>query len=166
MGCRRIEKRLSAYQDHELEPGERRLVEAHLQACPACRLHYARIQEVGETLKSVADLTSRPDFYQDIAQRVKQRRREVNPGQVPFLRPRLALGALALAGLLFFGIFVGTQLGSGLATSLGLTAPIPMTNTAENEAILDNMDIFSSAPTGSPAHGYLQLVAFPEEIEP
>jgi anti-sigma factor RsiW len=50
MKCRNIQKKLSAYQDRELEPREQEQVRSHLLICRACREQVAELERVWQTL--------------------------------------------------------------------------------------------------------------------
>jgi len=56
MTCERIEDLLSPYLEGELDANDRRLVEAHLRACPGCRGLLAALTETREVLSGFPEL--------------------------------------------------------------------------------------------------------------
>lgn len=53
--CKEIRERLSAFIDNELPPQERKLIEKHLQECPACAQEESSLRQVIDLLDEIPD---------------------------------------------------------------------------------------------------------------
>ncbi len=53
MQCEQIKVLLAGYQDGELDPEQKKMVEDHLKTCPACRDELARLNKVKEVASKV-----------------------------------------------------------------------------------------------------------------
>lgn len=65
-------ERLSAYLEGELSPAEAQELQAHLDACPACREDLAQFQAMLADLKSLPTLSAPPDFVGKVMERVER----------------------------------------------------------------------------------------------
>ena len=60
MKCRNVQKKLSAYQDGELEPREQEQVRSHLLSCQVCREQFAEFERVWQTLGGLEEIHPDP----------------------------------------------------------------------------------------------------------
>lgn len=106
--CDRFAELISAAVDDELVPFERRSLDAHLDACPACR---ALVDRYAHLTRSVR--VRPPEPVPDLVGRVLDRARPPRLGRGGWLRPALAWVALVIGaqsvGPLFFGSFDGAS---------------------------------------------------------
>jgi len=108
MNCRKIVRRLSAFQDGELAPALERQIGMHLRECAACSREFAAMSRLREQLLRLPPAAVDPYF----------------PGRVMALLParqtpaRRLLRAVSWAAL-FIAVFLGGFL---LQTSAGATA--------------------------------------------
>jgi len=111
MNHEELRRRLSAYLEEDLAPGQRARIEEHLAGCPECRREYLELRHTVDLLRGLPE----PEPPLDLAGRVIARLREGEgrPGGVarcrarisriadlPWLRPVAAV-ALALGALVF-----------------------------------------------------------------
>ena len=160
MKCRNIKKKLSAYQDNQLEPLEQEEVRSHLLSCRACREQFAELERVWQTLGELKEIRPDPWFYPQLVRKVKEpRERTLLPG-LQWVFPILRTPAIASI-LLAIGILAGAYLGNTLVRRdfLPFRSERP---TYSQEALFDSLKAFESAPPGTLAHGYLQMVIYKE----
>ena len=103
--CRDIESKLAEYVDREQAPSERRVVDAHLQACPPCRARAAGEQAAHDLICARRD-TLRGAASPELRRRCAAQR-HVSRGVGPLLRqPWMPLSVAAslvlVAGLVLF----------------------------------------------------------------
>lgn len=109
--CRSVEI-LYLYLEGELDPAERRGLEAHLEACPACGEALAERRLLHEAFTSLPPLEVPPDFALSVMDRIP-----ATDEKAGWLAP-LASGMAALVvGLLGFYILTGESL-SGILVSV------------------------------------------------
>ena len=161
MKCHNVQKKLSAYQDRELEPKVREQVRTHLLSCRACREKFAELERVWQTLEELQEIRPDPWFYRQLVRKVKEpRERGSLPGLqwvFPILRtPTIASILLAIA------ILTGTYLGNILARSDFFPFQ-PERPTYSQEALFDSLKVFDPAPPGTLANGYLKMVSYKED---
>ena len=94
--------RLSDYLDGELSDAERRALERHLGACPACTAALAGLVQVVERARALADRPPAAELWSGVAARLAEapspaRPRAVRGGRWTFSLPQLAAAALAIA---------------------------------------------------------------------
>ena len=95
--CRDIEMELAAYCGGELDSRERRLVRAHLDACPDCRTELAREKSLRQTLGSLPVIEADGDLDGRILEAIQPATRMTR-----WTRPKIRLtaaGGLIAAGL-------------------------------------------------------------------
>jgi predicted anti-sigma-YlaC factor YlaD len=103
--CRNAEN-FYLYLEGELDPAERRGLEAHLEACPACRETLAERRLLHEAFISLPPFEVPPDFALSVMDRIP----EAADGKAGWLAP-LASGLAALVvGLMGFYILTGESL--------------------------------------------------------
>jgi anti-sigma factor RsiW len=160
MKCRSFQKKLSAYQDRELEPLEQEQVKSHLLSCRACREQYAEFERVWQTLEELQEIRPDPWFYPQLVRKVKEpRERGLFPG-LQWVFPMLRAPAIASI-LLAIGILAGAYLGNTLVRCDFLPFQ-PQRTTYSQEALFDSLKVFDPAPPGTLAHGYLQMASYKE----
>lgn len=114
------DRQLVSYQEDHLAPGQRKRVEAHLHACPACQ---ARIEELAEIATSLtATLTAVGDQVPLTPSRSWQRvtqRRESHKSLAALLRSPLRRAAALVTLVLLSGVLVAAL--AGLARTVATT---------------------------------------------
>ena len=160
MKCSKVQKKLSAYQDRELEPTEQEQVRNHLLSCRDCREQFAELERVWQTLGGLEEIHPNSWFYRQVVGKIKKpRERGLLPG-VQWVFQMLRTSAIASI-LLAIGILAGTYLGNILARSDFFPFQ-PERPTYSQEALFDSLKAFDPVPPGTLAHGYLQLANYEE----
>jgi anti-sigma factor RsiW len=161
MKCRSVQKKLSAYQDRELEPKEQEQVRNHLLSCRACREQFAELERVWKIVGQFEEILPDPWFYRRMVGKIKEpRERSLLPG-VQWVFQKLRAPAIASI-ILLIGILVGTYLGNILVRCDFLPFQFNR-STNSQEALFDSLKAFDPAPPGTLAHGYLQMVSYKED---
>ena len=162
MKCRRVQKRLSAYQDGELKVEERDRIEAHLMDCPECRKQYESFLHIWDALGELSDIQPRPEFNLKLRKRISGADEK---RFVPRLRPILQIlpSPLAMVTLLLVGLVMGIYLGNvffeeGLTLFQGRQPSY-----AQEHVSLASIRTFDTVPPGTLAHGYLTMASYQEE---
>jgi len=160
MKCDSVQKKLSAYQDKELEPQEQEQVKSHLLACRTCRELFAELERTWETLGELKEIHPDPWFYRQLIGKIKEPRERGFLKDLQRAFPMLRVPAFASI-LLAIGILTGAYLGNILARCdfFPFQSAQP---TYSQAAFLDSLKVFDSAPPGTLAHGYLQMVSYKE----
>jgi predicted anti-sigma-YlaC factor YlaD len=161
MKCRSVQKKLSAYQDRELEPTEQEQVKSHLLSCRDCREQFAELERVWKIVGQFEEIRPDPWFYRQLLRKIEE---PLQQGLLPtierFFQP---LRTPAIASILLaIGILAGTYLGNTLARSDFFPFQ-PERSTYSQEAFLDSLKAFDPVPPGTLAHGYLQIVSYKED---
>jgi predicted anti-sigma-YlaC factor YlaD len=160
MKCRSVQKKLSAYQDRELEPQEQEQVRSHLLSCRVCREQFAELERVWKIVGQFEEIPPDPWFYRRLIRKIKEpRERGLLPG-LKWVFQMLRTPAIASI-LLAVGILVGTYLGNILVRYNFLSFQ-PERQTYPQEALFDSLKVFDPAPPGTLAHEYLQMVSYKE----
>jgi anti-sigma factor RsiW len=160
MKCHSVQKKLSAYQDRELDLKEQEQVRSHLLSCRTCREQFAELERIWQTLGELKEIQPDPWFYQQIIRKINQPREQgLLPTIERFFQP---LRTPAIASILLaVGILVGTYLGNVLARCDFFPFQ-PTQPTYSQEAVFDSLKAFDPVPPGTLAHGYLQMVNYTE----
>jgi anti-sigma factor RsiW len=157
MKCHNIQKRLSAYQDGELDPREQEQVRNHLLSCQACREQYAELERVWLTLGDFEEMHPDPWFYRQVVRKIKEpREQRLFPG-LQWV-PRLLPAPVIVSILLVVGILTGTYLGNILSRSNIFLLHYEQTS----ETVLNSMRVFDPAPPGTLAEGYYRMASYKE----
>ena len=160
MKCRNIQKKLSAYQDRELEPKEQEQVKSHLLNCQSCSEQFAQLERAWQTLGELKEIHPDPWFYSKVVRKIKEPHERGLSIGLQWVFQRVRTPAIASI-LLAIGILAGAYLGNGLAR-YGFF-PFQSDQTASSqEALFDSLKAFDPAPPGTLAHGYLQMVSYKE----
>lgn len=159
--CKRIEKKLSAYQDGELGFEERAKMKAHLQDCEACRRKSVDIEQVWEGLGQLSEIRPDAGFYVKLERKIELESEHIflrKLRNVFYLLPNPAAAfALLLAGILL-GIYAGNTL-----TGEGLW-PMPRRESIYTGGVtLASLSAFDPLPPGTLATGYIQMANYREE---
>lgn len=149
MNCKNIETMLVAYLDGKARENERREVEAHLEACAACRTRAEEFRRVWSVLDEVPAVEPSLGFDARVRQRVAA---EPRPRPFAWLIPQPRF-AFAVALLL------------ALAVWISAIAPVPEQNIAAGNAeefemiqnlqvledyeVLANFEVLSDLPAAS-----------------
>ena len=161
MKCSKVQKKLSAYQDRELEPKVREQVRTHLLSCRACREQYAELGRVWKTLEELQEIRPDPWFYRQLVRKVKAPRERGLLPDLQWVFPIFRAPAIASI-LLTVGILAGTYLGNIMVRRDFLPFR-PERPTYSQEALFDSLKFFDPAPPGTFAHGYLKMVSYKED---
>lgn len=156
--CRRIRKKLSAYQDGEIDAGQKEAIEAHLHTCEACRQHYEQLQVTCQMLKRLPDIEAGANLSLGILKRVSQAQASLWQRRMGRLFRRLPAPA-AVVALAAAGIWVGVLVGHfWIEQGLG---PFRKAAAFQSDQALTiaSLKAFDAAPAGSFAASYLQLTA-------
>jgi len=161
MKCHSIQKKLSAYQDRELEPNEQEQVRGHLLSCRDCREQFAEIERVWKIVGQFEEIRPDPWFYLQVIRKIREpRERSLLPG-LQWVFQMLRTPAIASI-LLAIGILASAYFGNILARSDYFPFQ-PTQPTYSQEAFLDSLKVFDPAPPGTFARGYLQMVSYKED---
>ena len=163
MKCASIQKKLSAYQDRELEPREQEEVRTHLLSCQSCREQYEKLERVWQHLGELEGIQPDPWFYRQLVRRIGQPRES---GLFPSLQrffqllPSPAIASI----LLVIGILAGAYLGNILAKSGAYPSRYSQTAYSEQMGDIISLRAFDPIPPGTVGDGYLRMVSYTEEI--
>jgi predicted anti-sigma-YlaC factor YlaD len=159
MKCSKVQKKLSAYQDNQLEPLEQEEVRNHLLSCRACREQYAEFERVWQTLGELKEIQPNPWFYRQIVRKIKEPRER---GLLPTLQHvfRLSRAPIAVSIILIIGLLAGTYLGNILARCD--LFPFQSNAISDSSGVLTSMRVFDPAPPGTLAEGYYRMASYKE----
>jgi predicted anti-sigma-YlaC factor YlaD len=163
MKCRIVQKKLSAYQDRELEPREQEQVTSHLLSCRTCREQYEKLERVWQTLGELQEIHPVPGFYRQLGARINEpRERSLLPDFQRFfqLLPSPAIATI----LLVIGILAGAYLGNILARSGSYAFRYSQASYSEEMMDIISLRAFDPIPTGTLGDGYLRMVSYTGEI--
>lgn len=159
MKCRRVQKRLSAFQDGELKPHEREKVANHLEACAICREQYAGLEKVWRALGELPEIHPETGFYGQLVKKINEPYENRFRAGFQWIF-ELFSSPIANGTLLLLGILMGTYLGNFLAGGL----PFPFKN---NQAInfqqtteIFSLRVFDPVPPGTLGAGYLRVAKY------
>jgi anti-sigma factor RsiW len=161
--CRHTRKKLSAYQDRELDPAEEDAIDAHLCTCEACRKEYEALLQTYRMLRGLPEIEPAPGLSRRMVD-------SATSVQAPFwgrslggafgLFPKTAtMVTLAAAGFL-----IGTMLGNLLTVEQFHSAPSSSVSFSDPALTLASVRVFDATPPGSFAEGYLKLAIQNQEI--
>ena len=163
MRCRRIQKRLSAYQDGEIAGEERKRIAAHLEGCPACRSAYAELERVWRSLEKIPEIEASAGFEGRLLERI-------NAVPEPHTWWRFHWGpwvdqwrfapAMAVV-LLLVGAVLGGYLGNAVMS--GFSSAPAQVQASNVGADIVSFRVFAAAPPGTLGDGYLRIAHFTEE---
>jgi len=157
MKCHSVQKKLSAYQDTELETHEREQVKEHLLNCRTCRERFAELERVWQTLGGLEEIHPDPWFYRQVVRKIKEPREQRLFPSLQWV-PRLLPAPVIVFILLVVGILTGTYLGNILAQSNIFLLHYEQAS----ETVFTSMRVFDPAPPGTLAEGYFRMVSYKE----
>lgn len=108
--------------DHDLDPGRRAAIDAHLRGCSHCRQRLAESRHIGALLRRRYPVAHDPGAWEAFAGRLAERERRRAGG------PRALLAAAPLLALLVL-LVAGVQV---WRASLGAGEPTPLRHVAES----------------------------------
>jgi anti-sigma factor RsiW len=159
MNCHNVQKKLSAYQDKELDPREQEEISRHLLSCRACSERYAELERVWQTLGEMEEIRSDPWFYRQLVRKIREPREK---GLLPTLRRifQFLRVPVAVSIILVIGLMAGTYL--GILARFDLLRFQTNPASYSQEAFFTSMRVFDPAPPGTLAEGYLRMVSYKE----
>ena len=159
MKCHSVQKKLSAYQDRELDPKDQEQVKSHLLSCRACREQFAELERVWRTLGGVEEIHPDPWFYRQVVRKTKEPHEQA---LLPTLQDvlRLLRTPVAVSIILIVGLLAGTYLGSILARYD--LFPFQSNPASDSRGVLTSMRVFDPAPPGTLAEGYYRMASYKE----
>ena len=159
MKCRSVQKKLSVYQDRELEPREQEQVRSHLLSCQVCREQFAEFERVWQTLGGLEEIHPDPWFYRQIVRKIKEPRERGLLQDLQWVFKMLRAPAIASI-ILIIGLLAGSYLG-GILARCDLF-PFQSNPVSDSPGVLTSMRVFDPAPPGTLAEGYLRMVSYKE----
>lgn len=105
MKCIRALRRIQAYFDGELPPGESTALEEHLRGCPSCSGELERLHALSSLVKGLRAPSVSPELWDNYSAGVLRKARAAPGRRIPFreraaslrlLHPRLAYAAAAI----------------------------------------------------------------------
>ena len=164
MNCRRIRKRLFAYQDGEIGREERERITAHLEGCASCRRAYAGLGEIWQSLEWIPEIHVSAGFEGRLFERI-----DAAPGPRAWQRFRWVpwvdqwrLAPAMVAVVLLVGALLGGYLGKALMS--GFSSAAAQVQVSSVSADIVSFRVFSAAPPGTLGDGYLRMAHFTEEV--
>jgi anti-sigma factor RsiW len=160
MKCRRVQRKLSAYQDGELTPLEQEEISRHLVICRPCRKEYEKLEQVWQTLGEQEEISPGPWFYPQLVRKLKEPRKR---GLFPTLEHIFqTIGVPAIASII---LVIGLAAGSYLGSNLARRDLFPSQNISASDSqsgFFASMRVFDPAPPGTFAEGYLRMASYEE----
>ncbi len=163
MSCRRIRKRLVAYQDGEIGGKERDRISTHLEGCPACRSAYAELEQAWQRLEKIPEIQASAGFKRRLSERINAVPEPRSRWRFPWVSwIERAYPAPAMAAVL---LLVGTVLGGYLGNALvsGLSSAPAQVQASRVGTDIVSFRVFSAAPPGTLGDGYLRMAHLTEE---
>ena len=164
MNCRRIQKRLSAYQDEEIAGEERERIAAHLEECPSCRRSYAELDLLWQSLEKSPDVEASRDFNQRLSERINAVSEPRSRWRFPWdlwvdqWRPAPAMAF----GVVLIGIALGAYMGN-LMVGNDSRSVLSQAGYSQAGTDIHSFKAFAAVPPGSLGDGYLRMANFTED---
>jgi len=164
MRCRRIQKKLSAYQDGEVGGKERERIAAHMEGCLACRSAYAELERVWQSLEKIPGIEVSPGFEGRLFERINAVPESCSRWRFPWVSwvDQWRLAPVMAAVLLLVGAVLGGYLGNALVS--GFSSTPAQVQASRTSADIVSFSVFSAAPPGTLGDGYLRMAHFTEEV--
>ena len=159
MKCGQVQKRLSAFQDGELNPQEQERVSDHLESCSACREQYAEMEKVWQALGDFKEILPEPEFYGQLVKKINYSDETRIPVRFSWFF-QIFSSPWATATLLIVGILVGTFLGNILAKSD--LFPFQQSQASHSQAAIEvfSLKAFDPIPPGTLADKYMRMASY------
>jgi predicted anti-sigma-YlaC factor YlaD len=161
MNCRHIQKKLTAFQDGELNADERLLVSTHLQCCPSCRSVYADMEKVWQSLNMIDEIEPSSRFNRDLYWKIHTSANQHRHQWFSWVLQLLPTPAVTVAILL-----IGVSLGAFLGNSIVTLEPSSMRNQTSYSQTLSDVDFFKafdSTPPDTLGNSYFKMSSTTEE---
>ena len=155
--CKDIRKKLSAFQDGEVNQAQKESIEIHLQSCRECKKEIAAMMHTYQSIDKLPQIEPDPMFTQQVMERINNTSlldRFLNN----VLRP-LPVPA-AMTAMVIIGLLSGTLLGNLVIQNQLNPHKLKSTaNYPDREIILTSLslDSFNAVPPGSIADGFLHV---------
>jgi len=151
--CGRIQEKLTAYADGQLNPKERETVEEHLRVCPACRESALQAQRLSNLLVSVPALPVPTDLTAQIQAAVRNRSARSKIHRMPAIMVWWREASVPLRAAASFILVVTFALGTLMSLKITQATSRPL------EPVVDyGLNSFAGAPDGSLEQAYLDLL--------
>ena len=159
MKCRNVQKKLSAYQDNELETHGREQVKKHLLSCQSCREQYVEFERVWQILGELQEIPPDTRFYNQLIRKINQPHPQ---GLLPALQQVFqVLPSPAVASIiLVIGIVLGAYLGNFLVRYDFL--PFHRSVASSEGTLINSLRVFDPAPPGTLSERYFRMVSYRE----
>ena len=159
MKCSQVEKRLSAFQDGELDPQEEMRVKDHLERCSACRDRYEGMEKVWQALGDSPEIIPDPGFYGQLVRKINESNRASSPTGFRWLFQSFS-SSWATSTLLIAGILIGAYLGSLLGRSV--LFPLQPSQAVGLRAASEvfSLKVFDPLPPGTLGDKYIRVVTY------
>ena len=161
--CQNVRKKLSAYQDGEIETAEKNVIEAHLRSCEACRNQYEALLQTYRMLRRLPEIEPIPGLSRQILDRATQKQ---DPAWIRALGEAFQLlpAPAVMVSLAIIGLLAGALLGNYLAARPFHSTPTFTASHAAQTLTLASVKVFDAMPPTSFAGGYLKLATYNPEI--
>jgi anti-sigma factor RsiW len=161
MKCSKVQKRLSAFQDGELNSLEQRRVSEHLESCSACRERYAEMEKIWQALGDFKEIPPEPGFYGKVVKKINESSETPLPTGFQWIFQYFSPSWTALA-LLIVGILTGTFFGNILVRSD--LFPFQQNQSVHAQAANEvfSLKAFGPIPPGTLADRYIRAVSYGE----
>jgi len=161
MKCRIVKKRLSAYQDSELNHQEQEEISGHLAGCRECRAQYAQLEQIRQTLGEWEDIRPNPWFSRQVIGKIKEPQEQAAlPVFQHIFRPLRGPAFAAL--ILIIGLTAGGYFGTLVASSGLFPFQQSPVSYAQGEPLFTTLKFFDPAPPGTFTDGYLRMANYKE----
>jgi len=159
MKCSQVPKRLSAFQDGELNPQEQERVSNHLESCSACREQYAEMEKVWQAIGDFKEILPEPEFYGQLVRKINYSDQTRFPVRFSWFF-QIFSSPWATSTLLIVGILVGTFLGNILAKSD--LFPFQQSQASHSQAAIEvfSLKVFDPIPPGTLADKYMRMASY------
>jgi len=161
MHCRQIQKKLTAFQDGELNADERVLVSTHLRSCPSCRSVYADMEEVWQSLDMINEIEPSSGFYRHLYWKIHAPANHHQRQWFPWFLQLFPTPVVTLE-LLLIGLLLGAFLGNAIVT-VGTWSIRHQTSYSQTLIDVDPFKVFAPIPPGTLGHSYLRMASATEE---
>jgi DNA-binding FrmR family transcriptional regulator len=152
--CRDVRKKLSAFQDGEVNQIQKESIETHLRSCRECKKQFTAMMHTYQSIDKLPQIEPDPIFTQQVIARINKTSLQ-DHFLNNFLRPLSIPAAMVIIGLLS-GTLIGSLVIQNQLNPLELSSPA---NYPDRENIVTSLslDSFNAAPPGSIADGFLHV---------
>jgi anti-sigma factor RsiW len=161
MNCRRVRKRVAAYQDGEIGGEERDRISAHLDGCPSCRRSYAELERVWQELGSIPEIEVSGGFERRLLSRIHAAPAPRSRRRFPSVFEWFTAPAMAF-GVVLIGIALGTSLGNLLVGGGSRTA-VSQAGYSLAAGEIYSFKAFAAVPPGTLGDGYVRMAHLTED---